>query len=51
MCIRDRLVTADMIYQTKVVVDQGIELDVVRHDPMKLATTLVKVIGDHFDFS
>ena len=46
-----RLVTADMIYQTKVVVDQGIELDVVRHDPMKLATTLIKVIGDHFDFS
>ena len=46
-----QLVTADMIYQTKVVVDQGIELDVVRHDPMKLATTLVKVIGDHFDFS
>ena len=45
------LVTADMIYQTRVLVDQGIELDVVRHDPIKLATTLVGVIGDHFDFS
>jgi len=43
-----KIVTADMIHQTKVLA-QGMELDVVRHDPEKLAENLVKVLGDHFD--
>ena len=41
------VVTADMIHNTKVV-DHGIELDVVRHDPQKLAQTLTKALCNHF---
>lgn len=41
------IVTADMIHDTKVVA-HGIELDVVRHDPQKLAQTLAKTLCSHF---
>jgi len=41
------VVTADMIHNTKVI-DHGIELDVVRHDPQKLAQTLTKALCSHF---
>ena len=41
------VVTADMIHNTKVI-DHGIELDVVRHDPQKLAQTLTKALCNHF---
>ena len=43
-----KIIKADMIHQTKVLA-QGVELDVVRHDPEKLAENLVKVLGNHFD--
>ena len=41
------VITADMIHNTKVI-DHGIELDVVRHDPQKLAQTLTKALCSHF---
>ena len=49
--VRDKLtegniVEADLIRDT-VVVENGVQLNVIRHDPEKLARTLVKVLNDH----
>ena len=40
------VVEADLIRDT-VVVENGVQLNVIRHDPEKLARTLIKVLGDH----
>ncbi|MDE0301359.1 MAG: YvcK family protein [Candidatus Poribacteria bacterium] len=40
------VVEADIIRDT-VVIENGVQLNVIRHDPEKLARTLIKVLGDH----
>ena len=40
------VVEADLIRDT-VVVENGVQLNVIRHDPEKLARTLIKVLGVH----
>ena len=40
------VVEADLIRDT-VVVENGVQLNVIRHDPEKLARTLIKVLGNH----
>jgi uncharacterized cofD-like protein len=40
------VVEADLIRDT-VVVENGVQLNVIRHDPEKLARTLIKVLNDH----
>ena len=49
--VRDKLnegniVEADLIRDT-VVVENGVQLNVIRHDPEKLARTLIKVLNNH----
>ena len=49
--VRDKLtegniVEADLIRDT-VVVENGVQLNVIRHDPEKLAHTLIKVLNNH----
>ena len=40
------VVEADLIRDT-VVVENGVQLNVIRHDPEKLARTLIEVLGNH----
>ena len=44
-----KVIKAD-IFREMMVVENGVELNVIRHNPQRLATTLFDMLQDHFKF-